>query len=84
MNMVSSRLFHSLAAAFVLLSAGFLHPSAAGGADSHHGLVQHTRRTVDRYTFEEFDRLVKERGMVSEFSPYEFRMKKNILCEMKG
>ena len=33
-------------------------------------------RTIGRYTFEEFDQLVKERGMVSEFSPYEFRIEK--------
>ena len=33
-------------------------------------------RTVGQYTFEEFDQLVKDRGMVSEFSPYEFKMEK--------
>ena len=33
-------------------------------------------RTVGQYTFEEFDQLVKDRGMVSEFSPYEFRIEK--------
>ena len=33
-------------------------------------------RTVGRYTFSEFDQLVKDRGMVSEFSPYEFRIEK--------
>ena len=30
--------------------------------------------TVGQYTFEEFDQLVKDRGMVSEFSPYEFKI----------
>ena len=33
-------------------------------------------RTVGRYNFTEFDQLVKDRGMVSEFSPYEFRIEK--------
>ena len=33
-------------------------------------------RTVGQYTFEEFDQLVKDRGMVSEFSPYEFKVEK--------
>ncbi|MCQ2074707.1 MAG: hypothetical protein MJY77_05890 [Bacteroidaceae bacterium] len=33
-------------------------------------------RTVGQYTFEEFDQLVKDRGMVSGFSPYEFRIEK--------
>ena len=33
-------------------------------------------RNVGQYTFEEFDQLVKDRGMVSEFSPYEFKIEK--------
>lgn len=33
-------------------------------------------RTVGQYTFEEFDQLVKDRGMGSEFSQYEFRIEK--------
>ena len=33
-------------------------------------------RTVGQYTFEEFDQLVKDRGMISEFSPYEFKIEK--------
>ena len=33
-------------------------------------------RTVGQYTFTEFDQLVKDRGMVSEFSPYEFKVEK--------
>ena len=33
-------------------------------------------RTVGRYNFTEFDQLVKDRGMVSEFSPYELRIEK--------
>ena len=33
-------------------------------------------RTVGRYSFTEFDQLVKDRGMISEFSPYEFKVEK--------
>ena len=33
-------------------------------------------RVLGRYTYKEFDMLTKERGMVGEFSPYEFRMEK--------
>lgn len=33
-------------------------------------------RTVRRYNFTEFDQLVKDRGMISEFSPYEFKIEK--------
>ena len=33
-------------------------------------------RVLGKYTFEEFDQLTKERGMVGEFSPYEFNIEK--------
>ena len=33
-------------------------------------------RVLGKYTFEEFDQLTKERGMVGEFSPYEFNIDK--------
>ena len=33
-------------------------------------------RVLGKYTFEEFDQLTKERGMIGEFSPYEFNIDK--------
>ena len=33
-------------------------------------------RVLGKYTFEEFDQLTLERGMVGEFSPYEFNIEK--------